>query len=167
MRWKWGWKQFLRALVLGALGVVAVQIWLFSAETALISAERSQQWLDFLNQWARRLHLGIHLTSTSVRKLAHFAEFAALGFLAQLSFVVVNRLTLHTALHGVFLGLLVAVADETLQLFVDGRGSSVRDVVIDFCGVLGGSVILWILVGMWGLIFGLRRRRRSRAGDSF
>ena len=81
--------------------------------------------------------------------------------------MVVNRLTLHTALHGVFLGLLVAVADETLQLFVDGRGSSVRDVVIDFCGVLGGSVILWILVGLWGLIFGLRRRRRSRAGDSF
>nr|HML48891.1 VanZ family protein [Clostridia bacterium] len=163
--WKWGWRQFLRVLVLGALGFMAVQIWLFSSETASLSAERSQQWLAFLNLWARRFHLNVQLTGDSVRKLAHFAEFTALGFLAQLSFGVVNRLNGHTALHGLFLGLLVAVADETLQLFVDGRGSSVRDVVIDFCGVLAGSSVLWLLAGLWALLFGLRRRRR--AGDRF
>lgn len=163
MGWKWGWRQFLRVLVLGALGFMAVQIWLFSSETASLSAERSQQWLAFLNLWARRLHLDVQLTGNSVRKLAHFAEFAALGFLAQLSFGVVNKLNGHTALHGLFLGLVVAVADETLQLFVDGRGSSVRDVVIDFFGMLAGSAVLWFLAGLWALLFGLRRRRR--AGD--
>jgi VanZ family protein len=166
LRWKWGWRQFFRALVLVALGFVAVQIWLFSSETAVLSAERSRQWLAFLNAWARRLDLDVQFTSNSVRKLAHFAEFAALGFLAQLSFWVVNRLNGHTMLHGLFLGLAVAVADETLQLFVDGRGSSVRDIVIDFCGVLAGSSILWLLAGAWGLVFLLRRRRRMRAGDS-
>lgn len=37
-----------------------------------------------------------------------------------------------------FVGLLVAVLDETVQLYVPGRSSSVRDVLIDFGGVLCG-----------------------------
>lgn len=167
MHWRHGLRRLFQIVVFATLGLVAVQIWLFSTETAFLSAERSEQWLAFLNQWTRRLQLDIELTGSSVRKLAHFAEFAVLGFLAQLAFGVLNKLNGHTALHGLFLGLMVAVADETLQLFVDGRGSSVRDVVIDFCGVLAGSMVLWFLAGLWGLLFVLPRRRRARAGDPF
>ena len=49
-----------------------------------------------------------------------------------------------------FFGLLAGVLDEGIQMFADGRGSDVRDVVIDFSGVVFGPVSythLYILRG--------------------
>ena len=40
-------------------------------------------------------------------------------------------------------GIVVASLDETMQRFVPGRGSSVRDVLIDTAGVLPGVLILY------------------------
>lgn len=44
-----------------------------------------------------------------------------------------------------FSGLLVALTDETIQLFVPGRSGQVTDVWLDFLGILAGSVMYLIL----------------------
>lgn len=43
-------------------------------------------------------------------------------------------------------GIVVASLDETMQCFVPGRGSSVRNVLIDTAGVLPGVLILYGIV---------------------
>ncbi|MCD7806910.1 MAG: VanZ family protein [Lachnospiraceae bacterium] len=79
---------------------------------------------------------------TLVRKLAHFTEFTLLGTeLTLLIWQVMGR-----SLTGPLLwGLLTAVTDETIQLFSPGRGSSVRDVWIDFGGVVTGMAIILLV----------------------
>ncbi len=42
-------------------------------------------------------------------------------------------------------GLLTALTDETIQLFVPGRSGQVTDVWIDFSGVLTGLLSRWSL----------------------
>lgn len=153
----------IRLLVFAGLVFVSAQIWLFSFESSILSAERSEQWMALINRWARRLHLGVELNHNNVRKLAHFTEFAVLGLLAQLFFMVMGKFNVHTALHGLFFGLAFAVADETIQLYTDGRGASVWDVLIDFGGVLAGSVVIWgVALVIWFFVHSYRRRRRSR-----
>ena len=77
----------------------------------------------------------------SVRKMAHFTEFAALGVVASLLFKLFlknkNVYMLILALCGVF----VALMDETIQIF-SNRGSSVRDVWIDVFGYVVGCMIV-------------------------
>ncbi len=91
-----------------------------------------------------------------VRKLAHFLEFALLGFL---SYLLIRHLSrrlpalvpwLRGSIPAGFC-LLYAISDEVHQIFT-GRGPAVRDVLIDFSGSLTG-----ILVGV-GLVWLLRCR---------
>ena len=52
-------------------------------------------------------------------------------------------------------GLLAGVLDEGIQIFADGRGSDVRDVVIDFSGVVFGllaALFLLLLVRMFHVL---------------
>lgn len=78
----------------------------------------------------------------TVRKLAHFTEFACLGALLAWWFAMRQRSVLWGALGGV----LVACADETIQRFIPGRGPSLRDVCIDTAGMVFGLVLLCAFV---------------------
>ncbi len=112
---------------------------------SLLSTELSSQ----LSQTVGELLAGIlgkgNATETvgglSVRKLAHFAEFFALGA-AIMSLLMISVKGLYKRYSAAtFLGLLVPVIDETIQIF-SGRGSSLRDVWIDVGGyVLGCSLM--------------------------
>ena len=73
-----------------------------------------------------------------LRKLAHFTEFTALGLCLCWLFGMLGKGTLAPFLCGG----LAACVDETIQVFVPGRGPSVRDVCIDSCGVLLGVILL-------------------------
>ena len=42
-------------------------------------------------------------------------------------------------------GLLCALCDETIQLFVVGRSSQVSDIWVDFSGILAVAVLLWAI----------------------
>ncbi len=77
-----------------------------------------------------------------IRKLAHFTEFTLLGAeLSALLYVVLSCSLTAPLLSG----LMTAVTDETIQIFIEGRGSSVRDVWIDFGGVAAGTVIILLV----------------------
>ncbi|MBE6684209.1 MAG: VanZ family protein [Ruminococcaceae bacterium] len=69
----------------------------------------------------------------SVRKMAHFIEFAVLGIAASLLFKLFAKNRFVYALLLALCGLFVALMDETIQIFSQ-RGSSVRDVWIDILG---------------------------------
>ncbi len=89
-----------------------------------------------------------------VRKTAHFTEF----FLLSALYTLFYRLSAHKrelTLLAPLGGLATAVADEFIQSFT-GRGSSVRDVVLDFAGVLTAYAITTLV------LHGLRKNGGDR-----
>ncbi len=82
-----------------------------------------------------------------VRKAAHITEFFIQASLLGIYFVL--RTKNNMAIYVLFVGLLTACTDEYIQLFFVGRSCEVRDVFIDFIGVIISAVIytavLWRL----------------------
>ncbi len=72
------------------------------------------------------------LSDGALRKTAHFVEFAILGALLT---ETVRSFGKPAILLSLFLGLLTALCDETIQLFSEGRAGMVQDVWIDFAGI--------------------------------
>ena len=58
-------------------------------------------------------------------------------------------------------GLLTALTDETIQLFVPGRSSQVTDVWIDFSGVMTGLIVGLILLGLIRMCILLYKHRNE------
>ena len=81
-----------------------------------------------------------------LRKAAHFTEYAALGYCMSGFLLSVDwkreRMRIPTA---VLSCLLIAAADESIQLFSVDRGAQLRDVVLDFCGALFGLAVYLLL----------------------
>lgn len=148
------------SILLSLLLVIAVMvmIYCFSAQTGTESGAMSGQitrWVlnlvvpgfgDFSPEKQETIRSAV---SFAVRKLAHFSEYALLGFalmlhIAQIEKKIAVRLPW---LWSWVVGTLYAASDEFHQGFVAGRGPSVRDVMIDSAGVLAGTLLLlWILL---------------------
>ncbi len=94
------------------------------------------------------------VTDHLVRKLAHFAEFAALGMQLALLLIMFGHVRLQSAINCLFFGLTIAVLDETIQIFTY-RGSQLQDVWLDFFGFCAG---LAAALGLYLLIKAARRR---------
>lgn len=76
-----------------------------------------------------------------VRKVGHFAEFFILGVLViLLSRVLLKEIYFRCSIVA-FVGLLIPVVDETVQIFSD-RGSALTDVWIDVCGYAAGVALM-------------------------
>lgn len=82
----------------------------------------------------------LNRASFVVRKLAHFSEFAFLGFLFLLLVKSYKKGSRAAWLIAYISGTLYAVTDELHQFFSDGRSPQVFDVCIDSAGVLFGTV---------------------------
>ena len=78
------------------------------------------------------------LGHTLLRKLAHFSEFACLCLLT----AALRRQNGKKLLPCLGFGLAVACIDETIQVFVPGRGPSLIDVWIDTAGFATGLLFL-------------------------
>lgn len=91
----------------------------------------------------------------SIRKVAHFAEYGVLAFLASRAFVTSSFALIrrHWFLWGILLVLLYSLMDEFHQSFVPSRSGSIYDSVID---VVGGLTVL--------LIFRAYNRRAEELG---
>lgn len=126
-----GLKWLLPALTLGLIAL----IWLQS----LMPADLSQQESGLLLQLIKGLlPFSEALTEHTLRKTAHFTEYALLGALLWADIHLYSRNSLGFALAALYICLLVAVTDEIIQLFAAGRSSSVVDVAIDHFGSLFG-----------------------------
>ncbi len=97
-----------------------------------------------------------------VRKCAHMAEFAILGWLLY-GWLCGRQLTrLRRACVAAGLAILYACSDEFHQLFVKGRAGRVSDVFIDSIGIVLGMVFLLLLLRF--VEWRLERRRRKKSG---
>ncbi|MCH3947584.1 MAG: VanZ family protein [Olsenella sp.] len=82
----------------------------------------------------------------AVRKTAHFLEYAVLGALGVPAFIRPAREGIVPRWLGPLVVALVPVADETIQRFVPGRESSPRDVLIDLCGAVVGTLVMGLVL---------------------
>lgn len=71
-----------------------------------------------------------------IRKCGHFAEFFVLGILMMLN--MYQSKFKRKYITGIFLCMLVALTDETIQLFVPGRAGMITDVILDMFGSIVG-----------------------------
>ena len=138
----------------------AVFIFFNSAQAGNISGERSTDVTALLNKIPAGLGMSFRCSELLVRKLAHFAEYALLGFWLMLTLRVYTRRIISCIAWPLFFGLLTAVADEFFQLFIPGRAGQVKDVVIDFGGVLSGLCLglfsILLASAIWDAFHGKR-----------
>lgn len=80
-----------------------------------------------------------------VRTAAHFTEFLLLGFLLLLTVRTFTQKYMQNVFVALFTALAVAVIDEILQMFSDGRVADVADVVVDFSGAVTGMLIFILI----------------------
>ncbi len=90
----------------------------------------------------------------TVRKFAHFLEFAQFGFL--LCLLLVRYRFRRAWLFAVLGSALYASSDEIHQLIMKTREARVVDVLVDTCGAFCGSALLLLLIYL------LRKRRKNR-----
>lgn len=143
-----GSRLIVVARILFTLCIVGTIIFIFSnsAQVAQVSSGRSGEITMKLNELLGRLHPRFQLTEHIVRKLAHLTEYMMLGFWLMLTLRVYTKRVVSHISWPLFFGLLVPVADESIQMFTDGRSAEVRDVLIDFSGVLLGLFVALLLL---------------------
>lgn len=115
-------------------------IWIHSSMPADISSGESgavAQWLESIGLVADG-----EVIEHIIRKIAHFVEFGILGFLVMLNVYINFKPNKEYFLTALLFGILIPLIDETIQLFPQGRNSSVVDVWLDFSGYFTGAVIL-------------------------
>lgn len=121
------------------VAVVAYIIFQFSCDTAEESAEVSGSLLDVIIEF-----IGRYISHNMLRKIAHFCEFAALGFFTasafRFSFCKVKFF------FPLIPCVLYAASDEIHQIFVPGRAFGVFDIFIDSCGSLTGILVFLLLI---------------------
>ena len=133
--------------------LAAVLLWIaFIFCRSLQPADMSTLESKWVLALLRRL-IPFKLTEHFIRKLAHFTEFAVLGVLAGTLFGGRCQHLWTGFLFAVMTGVITALCDETIQLFVTGRAGQIPDVWIDVAGATAGAVIALSVRAIW--------RRRS------
>ena len=144
-------------LVLTAVFVVF--IFANSLQNGDASSGMSGRVVGLLQELADSLALPWKISEHLVRKTAHFLEYSGLGILLAGTLRAFTARMSPSVFAPLFVGLLVPVADEFLQTFVPGRSGMVRDVALDFSGVLFG---FWLTAAV---LYGARAWRRAQRVD--
>ena len=110
------------------------------------SSTMSEGVLEFINRLLCSLNIDLTLGSYTVRKAAHFTEFAVLGALLCATAYLYLFRRLRSALISVPLGALTAVCDELIQTLSVGRSCQIGDMLIDTAGVLTGTLITLLII---------------------
>ena len=152
-----------RVIFTAALIACIAFIFRNSMESGTVSSARSQAVMVYINNLLARVHLG-PLSEHTVRKLAHFSEFALEGFLLMLCIRVYTKHFVRHMSWPLLGGMTTALMDETIQLRSISRSSSVVDVWIDMAGVTAGLLAaLVILLIVRGITAFARVERENRA----
>lgn len=157
------WLIVFRVIFTAALIACIAFIFRNSMESGTVSSARSQAVMVYINSLLAKVRLG-PLSEHTVRKLAHFSEFALEGFLLMLCIRVYTKHFVRHMSWPLLGGMTTALVDETIQLRSISRSSSVVDVWIDMAGVTAGLLAaLVILLIVRGLTAFARVERENRA----
>lgn len=119
--------------------VMAYLIFSFSCDTGEESAEFS---MNFISRFFELLMK--YIPHEVFRKIAHFCEFASLGF--SLGGSIKFTFDKNNVFYSWIPGILYAVSDEIHQIFVPGRACRAFDVFVDSGGVLTGILVFMLFV---------------------
>lgn len=116
------------------------------------SSNESESVMLFFQNILNSLGFGAELTDNIIRKAAHFCEYTAIGGLLMTSAFTFNKLKPYKYyINILFGGLLTAVCDEAIQLTSLGRSAQVTDVILDFSGIIFGSLIMLLTFTVYKL----------------
>lgn len=85
-------------------------------------------------------------TNPIVRKVAHFTEYALLGFLISLFIVFSGTRDLKPVIYAAAFCLIFSSADEIHQYFVPGRSCQFTDILIDTLGGALGAFLVFLFL---------------------
>jgi VanZ family protein len=130
--------------------LVATYIWFIFSNSLMVadaSSKLSTKVTWYLINHLQRfgLYADFYTFHHYVRKLAHFTEFAGLGFLVTLAMHICPLFKSRFLNFTLFL-VAIPVADETIQHFVEGRSSEYFDMLIDGGGFLAGGFFCYVLI---------------------
>ena len=154
-------KQIMLYLMLVFALVLAAAIFWFSAQNGEKSGNSSDNLSEKILQiigsgngeGGEEYEQTVIAFGTVLRKLAHFAEYFALGAAVCGFFATFAMKPYRCGLISFGISVLYAASDELHQYFVPGRHASVLDVLLDSVGVLCGVLVM---LGLAALI-----RKRS------
>ncbi|MBR5786999.1 MAG: VanZ family protein [Clostridia bacterium] len=135
-----------------------------SLDDAARSSDKSGAVVAILQGIADVFFDDVTVSENIVRTVAHFAEFALLGFCLIFAVKTFTQRYIQNIFVAFFTALAVAVVDEILQLFSDGRAADVIDVVVDFSGAVAGMVFFVFVVNLPNIIKNIKavcRRRKD------
>ena len=114
-------------------------IFMFSSATGEESKEVSENLLSKIIEF-----IGNFISHNTLRKLAHFSEFAALGFcFTGAIHYTFGKRKFYLPLIPSFI---YAVSDEIHQYFVPERACRIFDIFVDTCGIVTGIGIFLLLI---------------------
>ncbi len=120
-------------------------IWNNSLQDAPHSEHESLFFVFLAKPFLNGFPVSTDLLDHIIRKCAHVFEYSMLGCVLSWTVTFFIREEWKRLVLPAGIGLCVASIDEFLQLFSPGRGAELRDVGIDFTGVLIGCAIVYIL----------------------
>lgn len=124
-----------------------------SLNTATESLEQSGIFVTFFVNIANAIYgdsipmglteyIELHLVD-HIRNMAHVIEFFILYLLARASFKSFHKIERVTT-HALLYGLIIISVDETIQIFVEGRGFQIKDLLLDTLGIILGITVIFI-----------------------
>lgn len=132
-------KRITGAVIFSCLTLaVMVLIFMFSCDDGEESAEISESLLDVIIAF-----VGKFVSHNTLRKIAHFCEFTALGFCSAGFFKF--TFCKDKFYYPLIFSAVYAVTDEIHQYFVPGRACRLFDVFIDSCGALTGIGVFLLI----------------------
>ncbi len=166
MKNKFSKTTIIRAILLALIISVMVMIFVLSAQGGEESGATSEGFTAFVMGI-----FGINKDNTApemlvkiegvIRTLAHFSEYAALGFLCTLFWLTYSLKRGRVLCYAVSFSALYAVTDEIHQIFVPGRAAQFADFLVDTSGALCGSLLVFALALIAAGIINRRKKTRK------
>lgn len=149
---RFGYKNTVRFLLIVLILLTVAFIFIQSLKSPEKSSQASDKVGEIVEEFIPPDTKPGEFVKLNIRKIAHFVEFALLGIEVSLYVALFARKKIFM-LASYPLGLFIALFDETIQIF-SGRGSSVRDVWLDF---LGFSTLAALVYAITFLVAFLRK----------
>ena len=127
-------------IIISAVALLAVLITIFVLSAQ--NGEESSFTSSFFTELIEAV-FGQPANEDTIRTLAHFCEFAGLGFL-MCNFLFALKDKLRPFL-SIFFSVVYAISDEIHQYFVPERACQLSDLAVDSCGVIFGIAVFCVL----------------------